>query len=109
MMAVQIGLKNMKMVTLVMEIPGVQLKKIQSQMNMYKMEPMDFMEIVLVNFALLEVNTSQSALQQYNFAHQLCLDKTFCIKQNIERVYHTYQVLPLSWLGLMLSITNKSP
>ena len=53
MMAVQIGLKNMKMVNLVMEIPGVQLKKIQSQMNMYKMEPMDFMEIVLVNFALL--------------------------------------------------------
>ena len=53
MMAVQIGLKNMKMVNLVLEIPGVQLKKIQSQMNMYKMEPMDFMEIVLVNFALL--------------------------------------------------------
>ena len=53
MMAVQIGLKNMKMVNLDMEIPGVQLKKIQSQMNMYKMEPMDFMEIVLVNFALL--------------------------------------------------------
>ena len=49
MMAVQIGLKNMKMVNLVMEIPGVQQRQIQLQMNMQLTE--DSMETVRLNFA----------------------------------------------------------